>query len=56
MVSAIVLGRRAIIDVPTAAICGAVLLVLWKAKKCPEPLVLVAAGVVGFFAHGLAQP
>lgn len=51
--ASIVLGRRAIIDVPTAAICGAVLLVLWKAKKCPEPLVIVAAGVVGFFAHSL---
>ena len=54
--ASVVLGRRAIIDVPTAAICGAVLLVLWKAKKFPEPLVIVAAGVVGFFAHSLVHP
>ena len=45
--AAYVLGRRAIIDVTTAAILGAVLLVQWRVKKVPEPLVIAAAGVAG---------
>lgn len=45
--AAIVLGRRAIVDVPTIAIALAALLVVVKVKKLPEPLVIVAAGVVG---------
>jgi chromate transporter len=45
--AAIVLGRRAIIDIPTIAIALATLLVLFKLRKVPEPLVIVAAGVVG---------
>jgi len=45
--AAVVLGRRAISDVPTMAIAFASLLVLVKAKKVPEPIVIVAAGLVG---------
>jgi chromate transporter len=45
--AAIVLGRRAITDIPTIAIALATLLVLLKLKKVPEPLVIVAAGLVG---------
>jgi chromate transporter len=45
--AAFVLGRRAIVDVPTVLIAAATLLVLVKAKKVPEPLVILAAGVVG---------
>ncbi len=45
--AAVVLGRRAIVDVPTVLIAAATLLVLVKAKKVPEPLVILAAGVVG---------
>ena len=45
--AAIVLGRRAISDVPTILIAVATLLVLIKAKKVPEPIVIVAAGLVG---------
>jgi chromate transporter len=42
-----VLGRRAILDVPTAAIALVVLVVLVKAKRVPEPLLIGAAGVAG---------
>jgi len=42
-----VLGRRALIDVPTVVIFAATLLVLVKVRKIPEPLVIVAAGVTG---------
>lgn len=49
--AAFVLGRRAIFDVPTALICGATLLAIFKVKKLPEPLVILAAGVVGLVVH-----
>jgi chromate transporter len=42
-----VLGRRALFDVPTVLIALGTLVVLVKVKKVPEPLVIVAAGVVG---------
>jgi chromate transporter len=45
--AAFVLGRRAVIDLPTAVICLATLLMLTKVKGIPEPLVILAAGVVG---------
>jgi chromate transporter len=45
--AAIVLGRRAIVDIPTAAIALATLGALVYAKKVPEPLIIVAAGVIG---------
>jgi chromate transporter len=45
--AAIVLGRRAIIDLPTIAIALATLLVLLKLKKVPEPLVIAGAGLAG---------
>ena len=45
--AAVVLGRRAIVDVPTAAITLATLALLTWARRIPEPLVIVAAGIVG---------
>jgi chromate transporter len=45
--AAVVLGRRAIVDVPTAAIALATLALLTWARRVPEPLVIVAAGIVG---------
>jgi chromate transporter len=49
--AALVLGRRAIFDLPTAVLCAATLLVIFKVKKVPEPLVILAAGVVGLTVH-----
>ncbi len=45
--AAIVLGRRAIFDVPTIVIALVTFAVLFKVKKAPEPLVIIAAGLVG---------
>ena len=45
--ASIVLGRRAIIDVPTALLAIATLAVLLRVRRVPEPLVIVAAGLVG---------
>jgi chromate transporter len=42
----VVLGQRAIVDIPTAAIALASLGVLWR-FKIPEPLLVVAAGAIG---------
>jgi chromate transporter len=49
--AAFVLGRRAIIDVTTVIIAVATWLVFTRFKKVPEPLVILAAGVVGLVLH-----
>jgi chromate transporter len=53
--AAFVLGRRAILDVPTGLILGAVLLIQSRVRGNIEPLIIVAAGAVGIAltAYGL---
>ena len=46
--SAFVLGRRALTDVTTIAICAVAFIVMMRFKKVPEPLIILAAGVAGF--------
>ncbi|HEX3232631.1 MAG TPA: chromate efflux transporter [Gemmatimonadales bacterium] len=43
----VVLGRRAIVDVPTALIAVAALLVLARVRFALEPIIIIAAGVIG---------
>jgi chromate transporter len=45
--AAFVLGKRAITDIPTALICLATLAILLLPKKVPEPIIILAAGVLG---------
>jgi chromate transporter len=45
--AAFVLGRRAILDVPTVLIAVATFGLLARFKKAPEPLVILAAGAIG---------
>jgi chromate transporter len=45
--AAFVLGRRAIIDVPTACIGLITLVLLFRVKKLPEPAIIVVAGLAG---------
>jgi chromate transporter len=45
--AAFVLGRRAIIDIPTAIIGIVALSILIKTKKVPEPILILAAAAVG---------
>jgi chromate transporter len=47
--AAFVLGKRAIVDAPTACIALATILVLLKFRKVPEPLLILTAGAVGVF-------
>lgn len=42
-----VLGRRAIVDAPTAAIAAVTLVLLTRLRRLPEPLVILGAGAVG---------
>jgi chromate transporter len=45
--AAFVLGRRALVDLTTVAIAILTWLVFTRFKKVPEPLVILAAGLVG---------
>jgi len=45
--AAVVLGRRAIVDLPTAAIALGTLAVLTWVRRVPEPVVILAAGALG---------
>ena len=45
--AAFVLGRRAIVDVPTILIFVTVLALLVRAKRIPDPAIILAAGMVG---------
>ncbi len=49
--AAFVLGRRALTDWGAIAIAVATWLVFSRFKKLPEPLVIVAAGIVGLIVH-----
>ena len=54
--AALVLGRRAIVDLPTVLVAGVTLLVLVRARRVPEPIVILGAGVVGVLLRGGALP
>ena len=43
----IVLGRRALVDVPTVLICAVTLAVIVSVKRVPEPALIAVSGVVG---------
>ncbi len=50
--AAFVLGRRAIVDLPTIGMGLATLAVLTWTRKVPEPLVILAGGVAGVLLRG----
>ncbi len=52
--AAFVLGRRSILDWPTAIISLATLVVLSKIKKAPEPIVIGAAAIAGLLIKGVS--
>ena len=49
--AAFVLGRRALFDIPTVAIFLGALLLLMSLKRLPEPLLILAAGVIGLLVQ-----
>jgi chromate transporter len=50
--AAVILGRHALVDVPTVLIAVITLAVLLRFRKVPEPLLIVAAGVIGVCLRG----
>lgn len=51
----IVLGKRSINDVPTALLATATLLLLWKTKKVSEPVIVLAAALIGLIIYPLTH-
>jgi len=47
----IVLAKRSIVDVPTALVALATLLLLWKVKKLQEPVIVAAAALIGLLVR-----
>jgi chromate transporter len=52
--AAVILGRRAIVDVPTALIAAGMALALVKLEKVPEPVLIVLTGAAGVLVKGAA--
>ena len=50
--AAFVLGRRAVVDIATSLIAASVLVVAWRFRKIPEPLLILLAGLVGVLLRG----
>ena len=51
--SVFVIARRTIVDLPTALIALATILLLWRFKKLQEPMVIAAAAVLGIVIYPL---
>lgn len=51
----VIIAGRSIRDLPTAAIAFATLIVLWKTKKVPEPVLILMAALIGVVIYPLAQ-
>jgi chromate transporter len=51
--SVIVIARRSIVDLPTAAMAVATALLLWRFKKLQEPVVVAVAAVLGLVVYPL---
>ncbi len=50
--AAFILARRSLVDIATVVIALVTLAVLMFTKKIPEPIAIVAAGVLGVLLHG----
>ncbi len=52
--AAVILGRRSLVDLPTIFIALVTLALLLAPRKIPEPVLIVAAGLVGLVLKGVA--
>lgn len=48
----IVLGKKSIIDIPTVLLALVTAGILWKTKKIPEPVIILAAAILGLIIRG----
>jgi chromate transporter len=51
----VVLGKRSIVDLPTALIALATIVLLVKLKKLPEPAIVAAAAIVGLVVYPMLR-
>jgi len=51
--AAIVLAKRAIVDVPSAILAGVTLLLLWRFRKLHEPVIVAGAATIGLVVYPL---
>jgi len=51
--AAVILGRRSLLDLPTLVIAFVTLTLLLAPRKIPEPLLILAAGLIGFLLKGI---
>lgn len=49
----VVLGKRSIIDLPTALVMAVTVVLLWKVRKIPEPAIVALAAVIGLAVYPL---
>jgi chromate transporter len=54
--SVLVIAKRSLIDLPTIALAIATVLLLWRFKKLPEPVVVVAAAGFGLAVYPFIHP
>jgi chromate transporter len=51
--SVVIIAKRTIVDLPTALIAVATIVLLWRFRKLQEPLVIAAAAILGLVIHPL---
>ncbi|MEO7729064.1 MAG: chromate transporter [Burkholderiales bacterium] len=51
----VVLGKRSITDVPTMLLAVATVVLIWKFKKLPEPVIVLAAALIGLAVYPLMK-
>src|SRR5712671_5546365 len=51
----VVLGKRSIVDLPTVLMMLITILLIWKVKKLPEPVIVALAAVAGLLIYPLLK-
>ena len=51
----VVLGKRSIVDLPTVLMMLITIVLIWKVKKLPEPVIVALAAVAGFVIYPLLK-
>jgi chromate transporter len=51
----VVLGKRSIVDWPTALLMVITIVLIWKVKKLPEPVIVALAALAGLVAYPLLK-
>jgi len=51
----VVLGKRSIVDVPTVLLMLATIVLIWKVKKVPEPVIVAAAALAGLVVYPMLR-